>query len=124
MLIRLHAHFCIPGVMHFAIRILGFLPEGGVLCFDRGDEIRRVSFHLEARMHGRQQDQVYPCLAEFGCLPVHGPVSSQEDDGVERDNPDGDHRPAASLHVFVAKRDQHGEAPSEARSGGVREWFS
>jgi hypothetical protein len=53
--------------------------------------------------------------ADFGTLGrlrLHGPVRAEEDERVDRNQSEGYDRPAAAFHVFMAQRDEHGQAPS------------
>src|SRR5712672_1303623 len=107
MLVGLHANPGIPGIVYIAILILNLLPQGGILRLNRGDQILRLAMKVDFRMHGGQEDNVCAYFTEFRRLLVHLPVSTEEDHDVECDEPNGDHRPATPLHVFVTQWDQH-----------------
>src|SRR5882757_9502600 len=115
MLVRLHTHSGVPGVMHITVLILGFFPKIGVPYLDGSDEVFRFALNLEVGVHGREQDNVNLCFSEFRRFAVHRPMSPEEDYNVEGDDSERDDWPAAPLHVFVAKWDQHGVASLRGR---------
>jgi hypothetical protein len=64
-----------------------------------------------------------PEFGAVGRLCLHLPVRAKECDYVQRNQCERDDGPAAAFHVFVAQRDEHGEALSvgfETRDGLFR----
>ena len=97
----------VPGIQHVAIGIFRFLPDGGIFGLDGDNEFLRFFRDFQFGMHGREQQQMKLDPAQFRSLPIHGPVCSEKNDDIEGNNSEGNHRPPAPLHVFMAKRDQH-----------------
>ena len=103
----LHADFGVPDVKHVPVRVLRFLPYGGIFGLDGGDELLRFFRDFQLRMHGREQNEMELDHAQFRSLPVDRPVSSEKYDDVERDDSERDDGPPAPLHVFMTQRNQH-----------------
>ena len=62
---------------------------------------------MQFRMHGVEEDQVDWNVDDFRLLALHRAVGQEKDDNVQRDEGEGDVRPAAAAHVFVPQRNEH-----------------
>src|SRR6267142_1580706 len=74
-------------------------------------------------MRCRQQQNVRANLSALRILVVDLPACRKENAEVEDNQGDGNDRPAAAFHVFMAQRNQHRSTPSP-RSGGSLDPFS
>src|SRR5260370_31292154 len=70
-------------------------------------------------MRRGEHKDVHPSFGAFGLLRFNFPVCAKKDEQVQRDQREGDDRPAAALHVFMAQRNQHRATPSPRSGGGV-----
>ena len=62
--------------------------------------------YREFWVHCGQHDEVRPYLAPLGGLFIHGPVSAQESDKIQKNGGNGDNGPAPTFIVLVAKWDE------------------
>jgi hypothetical protein len=90
-----------------AIGTLQSLPDSWFRRFEALDEILGFAGDRDFGVRGRKHQQVVLGFRQFLGLVLDGEVRAQERKDVERDEREGDDRPATRRHLAMAQRDQH-----------------
>src|SRR5712692_9161058 len=86
---------------------LRFSPGAWISDFILSNQFFNIRWQGEFGMGCRKEQNVRANFRPLRIFCVDLPASGEENSEIEDNQGDGDHRPAAALHVFMAQRNQH-----------------
>src|SRR6185312_8693281 len=118
--VLLQPHLGVPWVHHVMAGILDFLPRGGMVLLETGDQLFRLWRELQFRVGGGKQQNMRPSLAQLRSLFFNGGICAKKNQHVDSNERQRDNRQAPSRHILVFDGEKHTDSPLVRRTAIAR----